>query len=117
MDMGRIKLSKRAKRVLRLLAEGVTECPADMDRKDFSLGALALKYEGLAVCHEEEGGDVVAAKLSTNGWLYLHGNRSPCKDHRQRESAVDWKFVLIIMLDLIAAAVCLALIAVRLHWI
>lgn len=117
MDMGRIRLSKRAKRVLRLLAEGVTECPADMDRKDFSLGALALKYEGLAVCHEEEGGDVVAAKLSTNGWIYLHGNRSLCKDHRQRESAVDWKFVLIIMLDLIAAAVCLALMAVRLHWI
>ena len=115
--MGRIKLSKRAKRVLRLLAEDVTECPADMDRKDFSLGALALEYEGLAVCHEEEGGDVVTARLSTNGWLYLRGDRSTCKDHRQREGAVDWKFVLIIILDLIAAAVCLAIIAVRLHWI
>ena len=115
--MGRIKLSKRAKRVLRLLAEGVTECPADMDRKNFSLGALALEYEGLAVCHEEEGGDVVTAKLSTNGWLYLRGDRSSCKDHQRRESAVDWKFALIVALNLIATAVCLALIAVRLHWI
>lgn len=115
--MGRIKLSKRAKRVLRLLAEDVTECPADMDREEFSLGALELKHKGLVICHEEEGGDVVAAKLSTNGRLYLHGDRSPCKDHRQREGAVDWKFVLIIILDLIAAAVCLAIIAVRLHWI
>lgn len=88
-----------------------------MDREEFSLGVLALEYEGLAVCHEEEGGDVVAAKLSTNGRLYLHDDRSTCKDHRQRESAMDWKFVLIIMFDLIAAAVCLAIIAVRLHWI
>lgn len=115
--MGRIKLSKRAKRVLRLLAEGVTECPTDMDREEFSLGALALKYEGLAVCHEEEGGDVVTARLSTNGWLYLRGDRSPGKDHQRRESAVDWKFALIVTLNLIATAVCLALIAVRLHWI
>ena len=117
MEMKRIRLSKRAKRVLRLLAEGVTECPAGMDREEFSLGALELKHKGLVICHEEEGGDVVVAKLSTNGRLYLHGDRSPCKDHRQRESAVDWKFVLIIILDLIAAAVCLAIIAVRLHWI
>ena len=114
--MGRIRLSKRAKRVLRLLAEGVKECPADMDRKAFSLGALELEYKGLAICHYEEGGDAVAVSLSDDGYLYLHGVRSVCSRRTPHET-VDWKFATIIALNLIALAACLIRIALRLHWI
>ena len=112
--MGRIKLSKRAKRVLRLLAEDVTECPADMDREEFSLGALELKHKGLVICHEEEGGDVVVAKLSGDGRLYLDGVRVPS---RQWNEPTDWKCIVIVAFNLITLTILLVKIAIRLHWI
>jgi len=70
----RIKLSKRAKTVFRLIESGHRSCPSHVLQADFNAGAMELQKKGLAFCHEEEGGDVEAVMLSDDGKLYLSEN-------------------------------------------
>lgn len=70
-DMGKIKLSKNARRVLKAAACGVVSCPACMTVYDFNNGARELAIKGLLHYHEEECGNVEAMKLSEAGIIYI----------------------------------------------
>lgn len=69
--MERIKLSNSSKKVLRIIADGITSRPAAMDTVEWDRGALALQCVGLAVCHREEGGSVEVCRITELGTLYL----------------------------------------------
>ena len=75
--MKRIKLSKRAKRVFRLLDKGIPHRPADINPREYNLGALELEALGFAKCYRNTGShDVVMAHLLKSGRLYIAGNPS-----------------------------------------
>lgn len=74
--MERVKLSKNAKIVLRLLEQGHNLCPKGMNYADFNRGALELRRNDFALCHQEENGNVEAAQLTELGTLYIAENPS-----------------------------------------
>lgn len=101
--MERIVLSKRAKQVLRLLNAGVSSCPTNMSQKDFNLGALEAQGVGLALCYQEEGGEVVEARLTDLGQCYLAMNP-------RLSNPIDWKWTIgtaIALVSLIISIVAL----------
>lgn len=92
----RIRLSKDAKFVLRLLNNGQYTCPKATPFAVFNDGAHELESNHLAICFEEEGGNVEIARLTDAGKLYLSQNpdlRNP----------VDWKWIITTTITAIAA--------------
>lgn len=99
----RIKLSKRAKTVFRLIESGHRSCPPHVLQAHFNAGARELYRKGLTFCHEEEeGGDVIAVQLSDNGKLYLSEN------HALRDP-INWTIIGAIAACITAAAAIAAL--------
>lgn len=92
----RIRLSKGAKFVLRLLNNGQYTCPKATPFAVFNDGAHELESNHLAVCHDEECGNVEIARLTDAGKLYISQNpdlRNP----------VDWKWVITTIIATITA--------------
>lgn len=92
----RIRLSKDAKFVLRLLNNGQCTCPKAIPFAVFNDGAHELESNHLAICHEEEDGNVEIARLTDVGKLYISQNpdlRNP----------VDWKWIITTTIALISA--------------
>lgn len=81
-----IKLSSDAKSVFRLLDKGIYLCPPNMHHRDFNIGSLELKRFGFAICHQEEGGGVVAARLTEEGKQYIAQNPN-------LHNPIDWKWI------------------------
>lgn len=97
----RIKLSKRAKMVFRLIESGHRSCPPHILQAHFNAGARELQKRGLAFCHEEAG-DVEAIRLSDDGKLYL-------SEHPALRNPINWTIVGAIAACITAAAAIAAL--------
>lgn len=101
--MERIKLSKRAKQVFRLLDKGIYLRPDYITQSGFNNGARELQSKQLAVCHEEEGGDVIVSRLTEMGKRYSAFNPS-------LSNPIDWKWIIgttIAVASLIVAIIAL----------
>lgn len=99
----RIKLSKRAKQVFRLLDKGIPQRPADMNPADYNRGALELEEHGLINCFQEEGSeDVIIIQLKKKGRRYIAGNPT-------LRNPIDWKFIIQMAVNI--AAILAALFA------
>lgn len=72
--MERIKLSKNAKAVFRLIKDKQYSCPDYMMQPYFNDGAIELQTQGFVICHEEENGDVEIARFSDKGRIYYKNN-------------------------------------------
>lgn len=104
MKMERITLTDDAKTVLRLIAVGATGCPKTMNFSGFNRGAIELQRNGLAICHQEENGNVEAVRITDYGRDYLASNP-------RLNNSFDWKWVsLAIMWFIVAAAYIITLI-------
>ena len=103
--MERIKLSRSAKRVLRLLDKGVTQCPTTIPKSIYVGGALELQRNGLAYVHQEEKGDFTVAHISYEGRYYVLENP-------RLLDPVDWKWVIPTTLTAITAVTTLLLLFV-----
>lgn len=84
--MKKIKLSNDAKSVFRLLDKGIYQCPPNMHHRDFNIGSLELKRLGFSVCHQEESGDVIIARLTDEGKQYIAQNPT-------LHNPIDWKWI------------------------
>ena len=91
----RIKLSKRAKTVFRLIESGHRSCPPHVLQAHFNAGARELYKKDLTFCHEEEGGDVIAVQLSDNGKLYL-------SEHPALRNPINWALICAIIGAIVA---------------
>jgi len=98
--MERIELSKSGKQVFRLLDNGVYTRPDYISPSDFNNGARELRNKGLAVCHEEEGGDVIISRLTDMGKRYSAFNPS-------LSNPIDWKWIISTAIGLISLAVAI----------
>lgn len=92
----RIRLSKDAKLVLHLLNKGQYTCPKATPFAIFNDGAHELESNHLAICFEEEGGNVEIVCLTNYGKLYLENNPRLC-------NPVDWKWIITTTITAIAA--------------
>ncbi|PNE28544.1 hypothetical protein BHU09_06450 [Tannerella sp. oral taxon 808] len=101
--MERVKLSKHAKRVFRLLDKGVGHRPADMNPREYNLGALELAAFGFAKCYRSNTGcdDVSMAHLLKRGRLYMAGNPT-------LRNPINWAIVGAIAACITAAAAGIA---------
>lgn len=100
--MERVKLSRTAKEVFRLLVAGKYSCPEYMILEYFNAGAKELRAKYLAICHEEESGNVEIAKLSEMGKIYYRENPS-------LRNPVDWKWIIIATVAAVAGVTALFL--------
>lgn len=95
--MERKRLSHEARSVMfALRTHNIGTCPETMLQSAFNAGARELQSMGLAICHEEEGGNVEIVRLTDAGKLYISQNpdlRNP----------VDWKWVITTTIAAIAA--------------
>ena len=101
--MKHIQLSNIAKQVYRLLDRGIEHCPYDMHRRDFNIGSIELQSIGFAVCMQEEGGDVIAARLTDKGRQYI-------AEHPTLRNPIDWKWItgtIIAVISLFVAIIAL----------
>ena len=98
--MERIELSKSGKQVFRLLDKGVYTRPDYISPSDFNNGARELRNKGLAVCHEEEGGDVIISRLTDMGKRYSAFNPS-------LSNPIAWKWIISTAIGLISLAVAI----------
>ena len=85
--MKRIKLSKSAKQVFRLVIQGERTCPDYIFPSEFSRGAKELGQKGLLYLHEEESGEVQAVSLTDSGRLYVDMNPN-------LYNPIDWKWII-----------------------
>lgn len=99
--MERKRLSHEARGVMFALhTHNIGTCPETMLQSAFNAGARELQSMGLAVCHEEEGGNVEIVRLTDYGKLYLESNpylRNP----------VDWKWIISTVITAIASVIML----------
>lgn len=100
--MDRVKLSRDAKAVFRLLHSKIYTCPKSIPQQRFNLGALELHRKGLAHIHQEDGGDVLIARLSEEGKTYILSNPNLL-------NPIDWKWVIPTILTAITAITTLLL--------
>lgn len=103
--MERISLSSNAKAVMfALRAHNTRSCPETMQQHAFNMGALELKLMGLAVIHEEEGGNVESIRLTDYGKCYL-------EDNPRLRNPINWRLVMatIIALSFVVVVACLAI--------
>lgn len=95
--MERKRLSHEAKGVMfALRTHNIGTCPETMLQSAFNAGARELQSMGLAVCHEEEGGNVEIVRLTDYGKLYLESNP-------RLRNPIDWKWVITTTITAIAA--------------
>lgn len=107
--MERIDLSNDAKAVMYALhTHNTRTCPETMPRHTFNMGALELKLKGLAVIHEEEGGNVEYARLTGYGKCYLASN-----PHLRNPVNLRFPVAIIIALSLVAVVVYLLICILR----
>lgn len=103
--MERISLSSNAKAVMHALqTQGIKSCPETMQQQAFNMGALELKLMGLAVIHEEEGGNVEYIRLTGRGKCYL-------EDNPLLRNPINWRLVMasVIALSLVVVVACLVI--------
>lgn len=96
--MGRVRLSKDERRVLRMVAAGQCACPAAFPRHAFNAAVRSLERAGLVRAAYAEGGEVVEVKLTSEARQYLAENpglRNP----------VDWRWVVTSAISLLSAAI------------
>ena len=91
-----------------LRTHNIRTCPETMQRHAFNMGALELQLMGLAVIHEEEGGNVESVRLTDYGKCYLEGNS-------RLRNPIDW---LLPMASIIALslAVVMAFLVIRIFF-
>ncbi len=102
--MERIKLGKNAKAVLRLADHDICQRALAMNPAEYNTGALELQRGGLAVCHQEAGGNVELIQLTDFGWLYISLNPA-------LRNPVDWAKLAAILAGISALVSILALFA------
>ena len=95
--MKRKRLSHEARNIMiALRTHNTGTCPETMIQSSFNTGARELKSMGLAICHEEEGGNVEIVRLTDYGKLYIESNphlRNP----------IDWKWIITTTITAMAA--------------
>lgn len=72
-DMGRIRLTKNEKKVLRLIADGLTTCPNYAEIEN-AYAVCVLEYFGLVCAAYDEGGDIVDVRMTAKGFAYMYSN-------------------------------------------
>ena len=72
--MERIHLNKDEKTVLRMIAGGITVCPAEYPQHKFRLCIRSLERKGLVKGYYVEGGGVEECRLTSEGKIYLSEN-------------------------------------------
>lgn len=97
--MERIKLSKDEKRVLRLVASGGLQ-PDTISESIFNGCVRSLEREGLVKGAYVEGGGVEAARLTSEGRLFLAENPN-------LRNPIDWKWWITTAIAVIGTAVAI----------
>lgn len=82
--------------MLALRTHNIRFCPETMLQSAFNAGARELQSMGLAICHEEESGNVEMVRLTDYGKLYLESNP-------RLRNPVDWKWIITTTIAAIAA--------------
>lgn len=100
--MERIKLSKSDKEVLRMIASGQHQCPAEYPSHTFNTAVRMLKSKELITAHCREGGDVFDARITDYGRQYM-------AEYPSLRNPIDWSFVAAIASITTAIATTLAL--------
>lgn len=69
--MERIRLSKSEKQVLRMIASGLHQCPAEYPSHTFNKAVRMLKCKELVNAHSLEGGSIIGARITDYGMQYM----------------------------------------------
>lgn len=85
--MERIRLTKNEKKVLRLIADGQTACPAYIAADKYAAAIWVLEQQGLIHAAREEGGGIVDARLTEKGRSRIAADPRLC-------TPTDWKWVI-----------------------
>lgn len=95
--MERKRLSNEARNVMfALRTHNIDTCPKTMLQSAFNNGARELQLMGLAVCHQEESGNVEVVCLTDYGKLYLESNP-------RLRNPIDWKWIITTIIATITA--------------
>lgn len=71
--MERIRLTRNEKKILRLIADGHTACPAYAEIEN-AYAVWILESFGLVCATYEEGGDIVDVRMTAKGFAYMNSN-------------------------------------------
>lgn len=85
--MERIKLTRNEKKVLRLIADGQTACPAYIPTNEYSAAVWGLEQQGLVHAAREEGGGIIDVRLTEKGRSRIAADPRLC-------TPTDWKWVI-----------------------
>lgn len=99
--MERIRLSRNEKKVLRLIADSHTCCPAYIPVDKYATAVWTLENFGLVRAAHEEGGGIVDVRLTERGRSRIAADSSLC-------TPTDWKWIVSTAIALIAAIIAVA---------
>lgn len=99
--MDGIRLSRNDKKVLRLVADGHTGCPAYIPSDKYAAAAWTLERLGLVSVAREKGGGIVDVRLTERGKCRIAANPRLC-------TPLDWKWIASTAIALIAAIAAVA---------
>lgn len=100
--MERIKLSKSEKQVLRMIASGMHQCPAEYPSHTFNTAVRMLKCKELVNAHSLEGGSIIGARITDYGMQYM-------AEYPHLRNPINWSVVAAISSIATAIATTLAL--------